>query len=363
MRKSLTAVICTGLAFSGASWGASLQNGASQSCPDLSNPLSGTVRLNPGCVYHQQVTISSSDTHLDCQGATLDGGMSIKTGILVAGQGAGISNVSVKNCIVRNFVGNGVMVVAGKNQRKRSGVPPMNIVLEGLKVENTRGVGVNFNSYVSGASLINSRVSGSVGAGIYLSQSTSANLIAGNEIVNNGRPFGRHKGREGIAIDSSARNKISNNLIQGNGRGGIFVYKNCGEHFSTGKSVIRWQHSDANEIVDNKFEGGEVGVWLASRQSRNQKNWDCGDKPVDPKGKYYNDYADHNVVTGNSFCNLKAGVIVEGDHNRVENNRFDSSVQSQFVEPYREKPKPNGSSSEGNIFSGNVSEETQCGSR
>lgn len=96
-----------------------------------------------------------------------------------------------------------------------------------------------------------SRFSGqTVATAIYLDAES-----AGNRIENN--RFAVRTGREIIAVDGSARNRISHNRIELFGKGGIFLYRNCGE-----RGVIRHQTPSHNTITDNVFTGAS---WLRSR--------------------------------------------------------------------------------------------------
>lgn len=328
-------------------------------CAPINENLEGDVTLTPGCVYTQSIKITNSGTHLNCNGAELDGQGTIKTGVLIRASTGEINDVSVKNCVIRNFIGAGLMVAVGEGEKSRNDQSPTKVHLDNVTIVDTNGVGLNFNSYVKGVLVTNSKIQGSLGPGIYFSQSSAANIVKNSIIANNGWRPGM-KGREGIAIDSSANNIIANNKIMGNGEGGIFIYKNCGEHFSSGKSVVRWQHSNKNQIVDNVFSDEKKGVWIASRQSKNLKKWDCGDQPVDAKSKFYNDYADYNTVRGNVFCSVEQGVLIEGDHNSVTGNRFANNVKEWVSEPYLKKAKPNGNVSVGNSYDKNTPADSEC---
>jgi len=88
--------------------------------------------------------------------------------------------------------------------------------------------------------------------------------------------------------------------------------------------VIRWQHSDYNVIRNNTFVNEPVGIWLASRQNRDLSGFDCGDKPRDSSGKYFNDYADNNVVEGNKFEKIKNNIQNEGDDNIIKSHMHTS---------------------------------------
>ena len=328
-------------------------------CRPIDGVLEGSVSLVKGCVYSQNIKITRNGTHLDCNGAELNGLSIIKVGILIKASVGEIEDVSVKNCVLRNFVGVGLMVAVGSGKKKRNDQSTIKVHIDNLSIIGTKGVGLNFNSYVKGVLVTNSKIVGSSGPGIYFSQSSASNIVRDSIIASNGKRPGM-KGREGIAIDSSANNIIANNKIMGNSEGGIFIYKNCGEHFSSGKSVIRWQHSNKNRIMDNIFSDEKKGVWIASRQSKNLKKWDCGDQPVDAGGKFYNDYANYNSVRGNVFCAVGQGVLVEGDHNSITENRFASNVRMWTSEPYLKKAKPNGSVSVGNIYENNKAVGSEC---
>lgn len=286
--------------------------------------IHGDVSLSPHCVYKQAILINSSHTSLNCQGAVLDGDNERPFGIVVNSRGKPLSDVSIRNCKVRNFTHSGIRITSdiaanklSANHEENYRRTPTRITLENVEVTGSGRVGIYFDDYVTYSTLSHSVVRDSYMSGIYLEHSSRNNKIIDNQIINNGHEsFGKGK-REGLAVDSSAHNLIEGNRFESNGAGGVFLYKNCGEHFSTGKSVIRWQHSDDNVIRNNTFVNEPVGIWLASRQNRDLSGFDCGDKPRDSSGKYFNDYADNNVVEGNRFENVGGKVRNEGDNNRV----------------------------------------------
>ncbi|HDS1736311.1 right-handed parallel beta-helix repeat-containing protein [Pseudomonas sp. BP8] len=317
----------------------------------------GDVKLHTGCTYNGSIVISSSDTVLDCQGAILDGQNLRETAISISGRGKQIQNVTVKNCQITGFNGRVINVTSGvpkwrllTDVHANYDVAPKHVIIDGVQVSGGRG-GVYFDSYVNGSILRNSIVRGADKVGVYLEQGTRDISILNNKILDNGALTRR----EGLAIDSSAHNVVRGNLFQGNAAGGIFIYKNCGENFNSGKSVLRWQSSDYNEIMDNEFRGQPVGVWVASRQSRNLSKWGCGDRALDQQGRYYEDFANHNVVQANRFCGVKVPVRVEGDHNVVSNNKSDVRVAEMVLEPFKFKAKPDGRMTVGNRFEANSS--------
>lgn len=104
--------------------------------------------------------------------------------------------------------------------------------------------------------------------------------------------------REQIAVDGSARNRIEGNRFQLGGRGGVFLYRNCGED-----GVIRHQTPSNNVVTGNRFEGA---AWLSPRPvvvgSREGRRRYCGDDAGYPFGSSVDDgdRATGNVVSGNT---------------------------------------------------------------
>lgn len=293
--------------------------------PDATE-LQGNISLQPHCIYRQSLLISHSNTHLDCQGATLEGDNHLPFGIMVNSKGSPLKNISIKNCHIRNFSRSGIRITSNIPANQLSTDHQINyhrtptaILIDAVVVTGSGRVGIYFDDYVTDSTLSNSTVQQSYMSGIYLEHSSRYNRIINNRIVNNGHEsFGRGK-REGLAVDSSANNLIEGNLFEGNGAGGVFLYKNCGEHYSSGKSVIRWQHSDNNIIRNNTFTHEQVGIWLASRQSRDLSGFDCGDKAKDNSGQYFADYANNNVLEGNKFIGTQVDIKDEGVGNREMN--------------------------------------------
>lgn len=290
-----------------------------------------SISLDPECKYSTGLIITNSDVKLDCRGATIDA-TTVPIGIVV--KGSAIRNVEIANCRVFGAQRTGIDIQAplsdyDMNQlpmEKRYEISARSISITNTTVVSSAVDGIYVGSYAVGTNLqgVNVELSGSVG--IYLEQSSAETSIRGSQISRNGfgDPLGREKRRpprEGIAIDSSARNTIEENRLEGNAAGGIFLYKNCWERSSNPRQVQRWQHSRDNKIIHNTFIDQPVGVWIASRQTMNMKDWDCGDTPVAPG--YYRDFADHNQVVANEFYSGRIGIKIEDDDNFVANNNFD----------------------------------------
>ena len=100
--------------------------------------------------------------------------------------------------------------------------------------------------------------------------------------------------REQIAVDGSARNRISGNRFVLKGRGGVFLYRNCGED-----GVIRHQTPSNNIISDNVFSGAtRQSVVIGSREGRRRY---CNDDRGFPFGSSLDDgdHASGNVIQRN----------------------------------------------------------------
>ncbi|MGV3578830.1 MAG: right-handed parallel beta-helix repeat-containing protein, partial [Brevundimonas sp.] len=92
---------------------------------------------------------------------------------------------------------------------------------------------------------------------------------------------------------------IEANRFQLGGRGGVFLYRNCGED-----GVIRHQTPSNNTITGNRFDGAALiaprPVVVGSREGRRRY---CGDDAGYPYGSSVDDgdHATGNVVTGNTI--------------------------------------------------------------
>jgi len=325
----------------------------------------GGIELNSECIYQTNIYITESNTELNCNYATIDGKGSLSNGIMIIGGGKPIKNIIIKKCHVMGFKHSGIGVTSGISPEKLSidhdinyTNSPSNVKIIDSHVENNGGVGIYIDDYVTNTTIQDTKINNNGGVGIYLDQASQKNKIIHNIIEKNGfLPSGKAQ-REGLAIDSSANNLIIGNVFLGNALGGIYLYKNCGEQFSKGKSVIRWQHSDYNIIEKNKFYNQPVGVWIASRQSMDLSKWDCGDKPMKGSISFYEDYADNNSVIKNSFCNNSRAVIIEGNHNKIIYNELDGNLKNGISEPFSMREKFLGVKNKGNEIKNNLAK--QC---
>jgi hypothetical protein len=168
---------------------------------------------------------------------------------------------------------------------------PTRVELTRLDIRATGSIPVYVGPGVTALTLQGSRLTGrSVSVGLYLDAESRSHLIQDNV-------FDLATGRELVAVDGSAFNRIIRNRFNLRGRGGIFLYRNCGED-----GVIRHQTPSDNQITDNVFSGVNV---LRARTvvigSRNGGRRYCNDDQGFPFGSSADDgdRAERNVVARN----------------------------------------------------------------
>lgn len=345
--------------------GATANEAASAAAPAcdpaaLENP-SGRLVLDGRCRYARGLHILRSHVSVDCRGALLDGKADDpaagddKFGVLIEAVKAPIEDVEVRNCRLRGFARDGVRVRLRELPLDRDEAyrrAPRDVRLTGLTIEGSGNAGVYIDAYVTGTTLSDSTIRGSRSVAVYLNQSSQRNQLVNNRFVRNGYDAGGQPRREAVAVDSSADNEIRDNLFWQNGRGGVFLYKNCGEKASSGRSALRWQSSDRNRIVGNTFAQEGVGVWIASRQSMDLSRWDCGDTPMDGRGTYFEDHANQNLVQSNRFCATRTAVRIEGDDNRVLDNAYDAETRKGVDVPVSQRARLLNRPATGNVIDG-----------
>lgn len=171
--------------------------------------------------------------------------------------------VSVRNCTVVGNIRIWGMGAGGSmrdllassrtagHTRAAQAAAPLNVTLERVRFEATGTIPLYVGPGVTGTRLTGSRFTGrSTSTAIYLDAESRGAEIRGNV-------FNIRTGREQIAVDGSAANRIIGNQFALGGRGGVFLYRNCGED-----GVIRHQTPSYNQITDNVFTGAS---WLRPR--------------------------------------------------------------------------------------------------
>lgn len=262
------------------------------------NGTAGTYVLKQSCkltkisrpIQGISIEIASSNIKLDCSGNIFDGNNQPNAGLKITNYSLNenfkqVKNVVVKDCVFQNYGKQGISVatnfVGAKVSRFFGGISltdlvqadgstklqqqsrnAENIKFDQVTVRNNAEEGIYFFA-ADNSQLINSRVTGNGGVGIYLEAGTKENIIKNNIITGNGRLYQR----EGIAVDSSYRNLIEGNTLAYNVAGGIFLYRNSWEQPESMVSHPRPTKTYGNLIKNNTFENMRVGVWVASRQS------------------------------------------------------------------------------------------------
>lgn len=278
------------------------------------------LQLRPDDVITRKLVFAgdaASGVSLDCRGATLGSskmkyGVSAPTVLVRSRKLAGSSgwsvprNIRITNC---KIIGNIRLTGLGPNgeaeEVRKSSLnrghtanaqrnAPSGIELANVSIEAAGTIPLYFGPGVTKSSLTNSTIRGkSAKTVIYLDAESAENVIAGNR-------FSIKADREMIAVDGSARNVISGNVFQNPEKGGVFVYRNCGEG-----GTIRHQEPRSNQIVDNRFVYRSSivaypAIWL---NHRDVGKWYCKVDPRYPFGSSLDprDRAIDNVLAGNRF--------------------------------------------------------------
>jgi len=241
---------------------------------------------------------------LDGQGRTIDGNCNTEC----IGFSITADNVVVRNVTLERFDG-GVSITHGASGVRFENVTITDNVQHGIFVDK------NSSNFVCS----NCKITDNGAMGIYLEYNTHGNIIEDSEISFNGfrdkdtgdwfetqRNKSKDK-REGIAIDSSQGNLISNTDFFGNALAGVTIYRNCGE-----RGIRREWGANFNTINGGTFNDD---ILIASRQDKDLSSWDCLE-PYIHNGKYIMDEAEYNVVE-NVTLGPRARIVIRDDNNSV----------------------------------------------
>lgn len=169
---------------------------------------------------------------------------------------------------------------------------PTGVRLEAVTFEATGSIPLYVGPGVTGLQMIGGGFRGrSVSTAVYLDAESAGAQI--RSVV-----FDIRTRREQIAIDGSAGNRIQDNRFALYGRGGIFLYRNCGED-----GVVRHQTASHNVVTGNHFNGAAWfwprAIVVGSREGRRRY---CGDDSGYPFGSSLDDrdHATGNQISGNT---------------------------------------------------------------
>lgn len=310
-----------------------------RACPPVPAELVTDTRLAAGCVYSQSIRITRPLT-LDCQGATFDGEGRLPRGLVIDSEGRALAGVTVRNCIFRRFAHTGILIHWSlPNTRKLADFPdlearrqhaPQDILLQRLRVEQNGVMGVVVDDYVQRVTMDQVQVVDNPGWGIYWDHDSRGHVLQHSEVRHNG--YGSARGKPGLSIDASSDNRVVDTLFADNARAAIELYRNCQEFAARQPQSIPREHgANRNHLIGNRFIDEKVGVWIASRQSRDIRAMACG-RPYYHDGRYVEDEARENQVAQNRFERIRErGIVVEDDANEIVGNRFERGEQAIWV--------------------------------
>lgn len=229
--------------------------------------LTCSLRLEPGDRVLKRIVLEgppASGVEIDCRGATIgaDGPADLHAATIAirsterAGRWERPSGITIRDCDVRGHVriwgmgsnGQGAAVrdssrALGHTERAQSAAPT------GISILNTTitasgPIPLYLAPGVTRVTLRGSRLRGrSASTALYLDAESADTVIADND-------FAVATAREAIAVDGSARNRITGNRFVLDGKAGVKLYRNCGEG-----GTIRHQTPSDNVITGNVFVG------------------------------------------------------------------------------------------------------------
>ena len=273
--------------------------------------------LTPGQTVRRPVLIEGAEASgagLDCQGGavgragvattTQTPAVAIWSRRITAEHWSRPTDVRLANCVIHGAVRVWGMGADGGYDDLRASsrtaahtatvqaAAPSHVELDRVTIVGTGSIPLYVGPGVTRLSLTNSTLTGrSVATALYLDAESADNRIQNNAIA-------VRTGREMIAVDGSARNRITGNRFTLDGRPGVFLYRNCGE-----RGVIRHQTPSDNQITDNVFSGAS---WLRPRLvvvgAREGRRSYCGADRGYPWGSSLDDgdHATGNVVARNT---------------------------------------------------------------
>lgn len=238
---------------------------------DDSVNLSCSLRLGPGDRVARRIVLEgsrASGVEIACDGAVIGPGptatgltdfaVEIRSLAPVGGTGRWDrpEDVTIRGCTILGHVrvwgmglnGQGTAVresshSLGHTERAQAAAPTR-VSIRDSTITAFGHIPVYVGPGVTRFALTGSRIGGrSVATAVYLDAESADNRIADDD-------FEIGTGREVIAVDGSARNRITGNRIALHGQGGVRLYRNCGEG-----GTVRHQTPSDNVVTGNVFTG------------------------------------------------------------------------------------------------------------
>jgi hypothetical protein len=306
-------------------------------------------------VVQKRIVLAGSESSrvtIDCNGATLDGGVGrpndgedmidVRSLLVREEIWDRPTDITIRNC---NIIGsvriqgmgkNGEAPLVRESSRQDDGhvtrlrrAAPSRILLDNLTITSTARTALYVSPGVTRVSLLNSELKGNGTRGaIYLDAESGYNLIKDNYIhvkVFDEWPGGINRLFPQISIDTSSYNRVIGNRFAALEGGGVWAYRNCGF-----RGTVRHGTPSHNQIINNVFyydrdNGGNPSVLLGSRG-----DWwrsfpvlgTCGDDDGFPWGSSVSndDHATDNVVIQNRVIKLLFPLMIrEGDSSNNPN--------------------------------------------
>ena len=246
---------------------------------------------------------------IDCKGQKYNNGKITELQILS-------SNITIKHCRIngsvrtiglgRNGEAAGVKASSfnlGHTERAQAAAPK-NTFLSNVTITGYGRTPLYLGPGTTNFTLQESTIKGySKSVALYLDAESGVNTIHNNTF------YIANATREIIAVDGSANNQITMNTIKRAAKGGIYLYRNCGEG-----GTVRHQSPQYNVITNNTIDNtGGYGIWLGSR---NGNRLYCKDDAGLPFGssKDDGDFADNNTVKDNVFASNDRAVASTASH-------------------------------------------------
>lgn len=318
-----------------------------QLTPKQTLMVKGHSILSQNCdLTDKSIRFELNDSHssLDCQGALLstraDDSSKASAIMIKPKMDSAIEDITVANCHVDGY-GHALHIrqYSNPNQRYARGfikpsdnraLAPSDIHVINVSSRNSINSGMFVGDHVHDITFDKVHIQNAGTVGLYLEFGSRDNVIKNSVFIGNGfRSF--KPNREAIAVDSSSNNRIENNQFIHNGAGSVLLYRNCFEHAddpTRSNHFKRTESSRDNVISNNSFRDEPVGVWVASRQSRNLKGFECGAYLLKqtPFSSYHLDSAKDNKINNNYFEQVQQGIIVEDDGTQINDNQFAATV-------------------------------------
>jgi parallel beta-helix repeat protein len=264
--------------------------------------------------------ITKSRTVIDCKGKRFNNGKLTEIRV-----NSSIENITIQNCklydsirlfgLGMNGESKGVnesSKTKGHTERAQQAAPS-NVLISNMEITGEQRIPIYMSPGTNKVTVENSKITGtSNSVAIYMDAESGYNVIR-NNVFDVTPVFNM---REVIAVDGSANNTIVDNQFRQAIRGGIYLYRNCGEG-----GTVRHQSPQNNLIVRNTFNLNELsqghwGIWLGSRNgNRNYCEHDAGY----PFGSSVDngDFANNNTVRNNQFSGSDRTVRDDGKNNII----------------------------------------------